>query len=338
MNYLFDLAKLYLARQIIHRTTLEMFPERSKDRKPRRTGRPRNSRPYARESLAPLCPWPRSMSVEHNALSTTESAGSRFDFDCDSETIEVPPVAPGREDIPTFQVRFSSEQATSFISPELVEHLGLEVRHLAPDPRIEISRTHKGRPNTVHASFASFPLPTTPGLRHNMVFCKRKRDGLLACLTVAGLPAAWILLNFNQSHGKCPAPDTTDGRWLMRLPMTNHLPHVIKCPSLPIYILAFLTYSAVGIIHLTNSPRYWPHCGLLAIITSVAVGTWLGPEAMLDSVILGGSLSLLCAKAAELFVDSRPRGPADTLPLTKSRSDTCDSVRCEVRFGESSAA
>lgn len=62
------------------------------------------------------------------------------------------------------------------------------------------------------------------------------------------------------------------------------------------YLAGMAIYSAVAVFHLTRPPRFWPECGLLAIIASVLVSAVLSSRAVLvDSLVIGALLSLVCA-------------------------------------------
>ncbi|KAK0673504.1 hypothetical protein QBC41DRAFT_311748 [Cercophora samala] len=73
-------------------------------------------------------------------------------------------------------------------------------------------------------------------------------------------------------------------------------------PSMSVYIAAVLVYSAVGLYHIVHKPRYWADFGLIAAMFSVMAGVWLGKHIMVDALVLGGFMSLICAKVSESFI------------------------------------
>jgi len=124
------------------------------------------------------------------------------------------------------------------------------------------------------------------------------RAGDCASVVAGGL-ATVVVLNFNQSLGQCPALQE-DHRWPMVLPLLKHLPASLRCPSSSLYMIAILLYSAAGVFQVVREPRYWADCALVAVLLSLAVGAVYGVRPMVDALIVGGLLSLVCCKA--LFV------------------------------------
>ena len=123
-----------------------------------------------------------------------------------------------------------------------------------------------------------------------------------AASILAGVIATLIILNFNYANTTCPTSENHH-HWLSHFTifLDHHhlLPESFRCPDLQSYVIAMSTYTAVGIFHLLQPPRYWPAFGLLAIFVSVFAGSWFGIQSMLDFLILGGFMSLLCSKFHE---------------------------------------
>jgi hypothetical protein len=90
--------------------------------------------------------------------------------------------------------------------------------------------------------------------------------------------------------------------------MRSNLSLGLGWPSFPLYLAAIWAYFAVGIYHLVRRPRYWTDCGLLAVIGSILTGAWLGRRAMVDNLIVGAFLSLVCSKAIECILDRQSMG------------------------------
>jgi hypothetical protein len=90
--------------------------------------------------------------------------------------------------------------------------------------------------------------------------------------------------------------------------MLGRLPQNLRCPSFSLYLTALSTYSAAGIIQLViqlmKRPVYWADCGLVAVIASVLTGVAWGGRAMVDALVLGGFLSLVCCKALGRFTST----------------------------------
>ena len=97
--------------------------------------------------------------------------------------------------------------------------------------------------------------------------------------------------------GTCP-PLETDGLWPTVFTPITWLLEALRCPSLRVYLLALSTYSATGAFQLLVHKRnYCAECGLLAVLASLLAGVLYGAQVMLDALVLGGFLSLLCSKA-----------------------------------------
>ncbi|KAH8909359.1 hypothetical protein BR93DRAFT_924366 [Coniochaeta sp. PMI_546] len=126
------------------------------------------------------------------------------------------------------------------------------------------------------------------------------------CSILLGGLASVAIINFHSSSspGMCSQPET-DPRRLMELPWNGHLSQSLRCPSFPQYLAAIWAYSAMGLYHLVRRPPHWVDCGLLAVIGSILTGAWFGKRAMVDALIMGGFLSLVCSKAIEAIIDRR---------------------------------
>jgi len=68
----------------------------------------------------------------------------------------------------------------------------------------------------------------------------------------------------------------------------HHLAQQIQHASLPHYLAAYITYSAVGLYNIFHGPKYWPQCGLVAIAVVVIVGGCYGTRAMNNATVIGG--------------------------------------------------
>jgi len=108
-----------------------------------------------------------------------------------------------------------------------------------------------------------------------------------------------------------------DNGWLVDLPLMELLPSSFTHPSQLVMLLQFTGWSLIGILHLFRSPRYWPECGLVAIVVSIAVGGWFGLQAMLDSLIITAFVSLLVAKAIEWVSKNRAPSVRGILPFAE---------------------
>ncbi|KAK3905589.1 hypothetical protein C8A05DRAFT_30592 [Staphylotrichum tortipilum] len=129
----------------------------------------------------------------------------------------------------------------------------------------------------------------------------------IASLAAGGLMTATIL-NFNQNvPGTCPSP-SADPRWAASIPLLRHMPQALRCPDPSTYVLALSVYSAVGMLQVALEPRYWADCGLVAALATVGAGGVYGPRYMVDVLILGGFLSLVCSKVVAWYVDYCGRG------------------------------
>ena len=95
--------------------------------------------------------------------------------------------------------------------------------------------------------------------------------------------------------GTCPSLES-DHRWLASLSLPRYLPPTLRCPSLPVYIVAISVYSVAGVFQVAREPRYWADCALVAVLVAVVTGALHGIQSMLDALILGGFLSLVCCR------------------------------------------
>ncbi|KAK0748519.1 hypothetical protein B0T21DRAFT_23916 [Apiosordaria backusii] len=107
-----------------------------------------------------------------------------------------------------------------------------------------------------------------------------------------------------------------DHQWFIERMLRNLQP-----PNLPVYIAAVLVYSATGLYHLVRGPQQWADFGLVAVIGSVLTGAWLGRDAMLDTLVLGAFLSLLCSKVREEFT---PRCSATAVVVKEKWQSPCE--------------
>lgn len=96
-------------------------------------------------------------------------------------------------------------------------------------------------------------------------------------------------------------PSTELNRLAALQSVLQHLAQQIQHPSLPLYLAAYITYSAVGLYNVLHCPRYWPLCGLLAVAVAVAIGGWYGTPAMADAMVVGGLLSLVVARGVDVL-------------------------------------
>ncbi|KAG7290672.1 hypothetical protein NEMBOFW57_000675 [Staphylotrichum longicolle] len=120
----------------------------------------------------------------------------------------------------------------------------------------------------------------------------RAADGISMC---AGGVATAVILNFNQASGTCPSLED-DHRWPALLLLLRHLPPAFRCPKPPAYIIAIFLYSTAGIFQVMREPRYWTESALLAIVAAVVTGALYGVRPMVDALVLGGFLSLVCCR------------------------------------------
>lgn len=160
-------------------------------------------------------------------------------------------------------------------------------------PRAELSVSHNRLRH--HAHRRHLLISPEPSHIHRLAILAADCASILA-----GGWATVVIHNFNQSPETCPHPFETDDRWpkALALPTSPSLPCALGYPSVPVYFLALSTYSAAGVFQLlVRQPKYWAECGLLAILASLLAGVLHGGRAMLDALILGGGLSLLCCKA-----------------------------------------
>ncbi|KAK4039713.1 hypothetical protein C8A01DRAFT_36338 [Parachaetomium inaequale] len=116
------------------------------------------------------------------------------------------------------------------------------------------------------------------------------------CVSVlAGGLATVVILNFNQALGTCPALEH-DQRWPTVLLLPRYLPPSLRCPSLPLYVAEICAYSAAGVVQIVREPKYWADCALVAVFAAVVTGAIYGVRSMVDALVLGGFLSLLCCR------------------------------------------
>lgn len=145
-------------------------------------------------------------------------------------------------------------------------------------------------------------------------------DGIIL---LAGGMATLVILNFGIDQlGPRQMSSTADAT--ARCCPTAHrriiqqwLPTNIRCPDLASFLVAVLTYTAVGIFHLAEPPPRWADCGLIAIMTTLVAGICLpvGFSAIISGVIVSGFFSLVCSKRIEWFASATPgreRGPTST--------------------------
>ncbi len=138
----------------------------------------------------------------------------------------------------------------------------------------------------------------------------------LASLAAGGLATATIL-NFNRDPGECrhhnnlnsptsltPCPSfTSDQGWAVHVfeiiyPATHYR-------VWSTHIFALLVYGAVGMFQVALEHKYWADCGLVALFGALGAGGVYGVGCMLDALILGGFLSLLCARVVGWYVNHR---------------------------------
>jgi hypothetical protein len=70
----------------------------------------------------------------------------------------------------------------------------------------------------------------------------------------------------------------------------------LRCPSLPLYAAAICAYSAAGVVQTLREPKYWADCALVAVLAAVVAGAVYGVRVMINGLVLGGFLSLLCCR------------------------------------------
>ena len=73
------------------------------------------------------------------------------------------------------------------------------------------------------------------------------------------------------------------------------------------YIVAISIYSMAGIFQVAQEPRYWADCALVAVLVAVVTGALHGIRPMLDALVLGGFLSLVCCKGIAWFASAYER-------------------------------
>lgn len=150
---------------------------------------------------------------------------------------------------------------------------------------------------------------------------------ILTAVDIASVAACAVMtatmLNFSQDPGEhrhpnlrpqtitdappgrtCPSP-SADPRWAAALPLVPQLPEVLRCPDPTTYVLALSVYSVVGMVQVALEPKYWADCGLVAALAALGAGGAYGPRCMVDVLILGGFLSLVCSKVLGWYGNNR---------------------------------
>ncbi|KAK4205732.1 hypothetical protein QBC40DRAFT_270773 [Triangularia verruculosa] len=129
------------------------------------------------------------------------------------------------------------------------------------------------------------------------------------CTIVAGGLAAFVMVSFLSPLDQLPVYGLDLERFIQIFGSSDLFRALLERPNLVAYVVAVLVYSAAGIYHLVHKPRYWADFGLMAIICSVFMGSWLGRQAMVNTLILGALLSLVCAKMYESSTNRRHSYP-----------------------------
>ena len=70
------------------------------------------------------------------------------------------------------------------------------------------------------------------------------------------------------------------------------------------YMAAISLYSVAGVFQVAQEPRYWADCALVAVLVAVVTGALHGIRPMLDALVLGGFLSLVCCRGIAWFASS----------------------------------
>ncbi|KAK0639169.1 hypothetical protein B0T16DRAFT_237709 [Cercophora newfieldiana] len=135
--------------------------------------------------------------------------------------------------------------------------------------------------------------PSIPHLPSRFLFRSLGMDTVIRIADLTSLLFGYVLTitTVNSLHRHNP--------WPIDLPLMKQLPRSFTHPSPMMISLQFMSWSLIGTLHVLRSPRYWPECGLVANIISIAIGGWFGMRAMLDSLMITAFLSLLVAKAIE---------------------------------------
>ncbi|KAI0867459.1 hypothetical protein GGS24DRAFT_485535, partial [Hypoxylon argillaceum] len=71
---------------------------------------------------------------------------------------------------------------------------------------------------------------------------------------------------------------------------------VLGVQTTVVYTLSLVLYGVVGLANLMRGQRYWSDCGLVTTLIAVFIGWIVGMETMLDTLIVGGYVSLVTAK------------------------------------------
>lgn len=74
---------------------------------------------------------------------------------------------------------------------------------------------------------------------------------------------------------------------------------LFTCPSLSAAFVAALVYTTVGMVFALRGQKYSDVCSLIALAISVMVGCVAGATYMIESLIVGGCLSLLSSVVLE---------------------------------------
>lgn len=82
--------------------------------------------------------------------------------------------------------------------------------------------------------------------------------------------------------------------------LLNRVSGLYTCPSLGAASVAALVYTIVAMIFALWGQKYSDVCGLFALVISVMVGCFAGATYMIESLIVGGYLSLLFSLALEM--------------------------------------
>ena len=139
----------------------------------------------------------------------------------------------------------------------------------------------------------------------------RAVDGL--SIVGAGLATAFII-SFDPGRGedlsnRVPRMESLTDEYTLPgtcspLPFLQHPPPTLRCPNLPMYMAAISLYSVAGVFQVAQEPRYWADCALVAVLVAVVTGALHGIRPMLDALVLGGFLSLVCCRGIAWFASS----------------------------------
>ncbi|KAK0711865.1 hypothetical protein B0H67DRAFT_302033 [Lasiosphaeris hirsuta] len=197
-----------------------------------------------------------------------------------------------------------------------------------------------------------------PKARRRWLFHSRRRRHLTRSLGdkmavldwgsfCAGGAATLVIIYYGRAvaagEQACSGPEASHS-WPIPLSLVGHLAKSLSCPSLLLYMAASCIYMAVGLLHMCRPPRYWADCGIVALITSLLIGALFGSRAMLEALIAGGFLSLLCCKVLIPRILRHPKGnhsgrtENSELALTNMHTQQCLSKQghsgshCEASF------